>query len=940
MSESSDTFARFCAGHSPIRDDARFSEGTVFGEWRLTAYIGRGGNGEVYCAENTVAGLPAAVKVLFRTEENAHERFRQEAKLLSLLQSDAFPRFYSFGEANGSLYLAMELLDPGELPTEEREIADFLLQICNAVSELHAKGFVHRDIKPSNILWRSGHPVLADLGLLKDVSNPSLLPQESLTRIGGRKAGVGTPGYAAPEQIERGEATPASDIHALGVLANTCFNGKPPRAWQPIIQRATSSIPSFRYSSVSAFAHAIRSRNRLRFRYVLVSVLAAIGIVGLLAIFRPGLPADEPSPPAKPDVPQALTSAADTMPYCVIDLSAGPFAANYPVSYLDKPPAGGFNTDEYKTTKLVLRQIDAGSYQMRNTNTVTLTHPFYIGVFEVTQKQCELVTGQNPSQYKGTMRPVERISYTSIRGNSNGTNWPSSSAVDADSFLGKLRARTGLKFDLPTEAQWEYACRAGTTHDYNNGGSTTNDLVQLGRYSGNQSDGVGGYTNAHTTVGSYLPNAWGLYDMHGNALEWCLDWFGPLQSGTDPKGASTGENNRIFRGGGWKMDASSCTSFHRMFGTPKYGGDRGFRLCWTLETQVIFRQVTFDANGGNGAETTRTVEIGTAVGILPTPMRPDCDFIGWFTEADGGSPVTATTVVTDAVTYYAHWKTAARVFSLYCVIDLSEGPSAVNYPVSYVDAAPDGGFNVDLYKTTRLVLRKIPAGSYIMGSMQNNESRRVTLTKPFYLGIFEVTQKQYELVTGNNPSGCKGDMRPVERTSYDAIRGSSLGAQWPSSSAVDADSFLGKLRARTGLDFDLPTHAQWEYACRAGTKSWYNNGSDFEKDLKLLARYEGNVFDGKGGYSRYHTTVGSYQPNAWGLYDMHGNVWEWCLDWDGAMTYGKDPPGPSSGRKRVRSCGCWNYGAEYCASHKLGAYHPSDAYHFDGGFRLAKSLPE
>ena len=108
MSESSDTFARFCAGHSPIRDDARFSEGTVFGEWRLTAYIGRGGNGEVYCAENTVAGLPAAVKVLFRTEENAHERFRQEAKLLSLLQSDAFPRFYSFGEANGSLYLAME----------------------------------------------------------------------------------------------------------------------------------------------------------------------------------------------------------------------------------------------------------------------------------------------------------------------------------------------------------------------------------------------------------------------------------------------------------------------------------------------------------------------------------------------------------------------------------------------------------------------------------------------------------------------------------------------------------------------------------------------------------------------------------------------------------------------------------------------------------------
>ena len=201
------------------------------------------------------------------------------------------------------------------------------------------------------------------------------------------------------------------------------------------------------------------------------------------------------------------------------------------------------------------------------------------------------------------------------------------------------------------------------------------------------------------------------------------------------------------------------------------------------------------------------------------------------------------------------------------------------------------------------------------------------------MGVFEVTQKQYELVMGNNPSCLTGDTLPVEQVSWVMIP-DSFGWGYTES------TFLGEIQKRTGMTFDLPSVSQWEYACRAGTKSWYNNGSDFEKDLKLLARYEGNVFDGKGGYSRYHTTVGSYQPNAWGLYDMHGNVWEWCLDWDGAMTYGKDPPGPSSGRKRVRSCGCWNYGAEYCASHKLGAYHPSDAYHFDGGFRLAKSLPE
>ena len=268
--------------------------------------------------------------------------------------------------------------------------------------------------------------------------------------------------------------------------------------------------------------------------------------------------------------------------YCVIDLSAGANATSYPVTYLASPPSGGFNVDAYKTSKLVLRRIKAGTYKMQNSSTVTLTQPFYIGIFEVTQRQYQLVMGSNPSRYSGDKRPVDSVSYNMIRGSSNGAKWPSSSAVDSTSFMGKLRTRTGLEFDLPTEAQWEYACRAGTTSDYNNGGSTENDLKLVGRYSGNQSDAKGGYSSNHTTVGSYQPNAWGLYDMHGNVSEWCLDWHGTLAYGTDPKGSSSG-SYRERRGGCWNSSAGVCTSSSRSNGHPSGGYDyNGFRLVRTL----------------------------------------------------------------------------------------------------------------------------------------------------------------------------------------------------------------------------------------------------------------------------------------------------------------------------------------------------------------------
>ena len=258
----------------------------------------------------------------------------------------------------------------------------------------------------------------------------------------------------------------------------------------------------------------------------------------------------------------------DDTTYLVIDLSGGANASSYPVTYLTGVPVGGW-TDEYKTTKLVMRKCSKGGDPLGR---YTLTQDFFAGVFEVTQKQWNLVMGTNPSRFSGNTLSVESVSYNMIRGSSSGSGWPSSSAVDADSFIGKLRTKTGLpELDLPTEAQWEYACRAGSTATYNLGDSTE-ALGLAGWYSSNS----GSSTHA---VGGKLPNNWGLYDMHGNVREWCLDWYASSAlSGTDPKGSVSG-SNRCYRGGNWSSVASYCTSSDRDNYSPSssYSG-LGFRL--------------------------------------------------------------------------------------------------------------------------------------------------------------------------------------------------------------------------------------------------------------------------------------------------------------------------------------------------------------------------
>ncbi|MHC4399825.1 MAG: formylglycine-generating enzyme family protein [Planctomycetota bacterium] len=200
-------------------------------------------------------------------------------------------------------------------------------------------------------------------------------------------------------------------------------------------------------------------------------------------------------------------------------------------------------------------------------------------------------------------------------------------------------------------------------------------------------------------------------------------------------------------------------------------------------------------------------------------------------------------------------------------------------------------------------LVEIPAGEFTMGSDAFTDAKpqhRVRITKPFYLGATEVTQGQYEKVMGKNPSHFKesGPDAPVENVSWD-----------------DAQEFCRKLselaeEKEAGRRYRLPTEAEWEYACRAGSAKKYCYGDD-ESRLGDYAWYDKNS-NGKT------QQVGQKKPNAWGLYDMHGNVWERCADWYDSGYYANsptdDPTGPSAGSYRVRRGGCWARDARGCRS--------------------------
>ncbi len=532
---------------------------------------------------------------------------------------------------------------------------------------------------------------------------------------------------------------------------------------------------------------------------------------------------------------------------------------------------------------------------------------FYIGKYELTQEQYDAIMGEGSAVKLGKAFTKNAIVALAL-GESIGLELSDNddqfrygkmfaygathpvwniSWAGANEYCGRLNAKNlspdKWAFSLPTIAQWKYAAKGGTK---SNGtrycGSDT--LAEVGWYRDNAV--ARGYGKGIHPVGDLEPNELGLYDMSGNIEEVCLN---------------KKEDKAAYCGGAWMLTAADCRKGKVRFDTPDGSCVSGFRI-------VLVYDGKSNAEKQQARNEAEKKQLEVAVNA------------------------------------------ASRS---YMVIDLSGGRSAESYPVTSLDDIPSGGWT-DEYKTTKLVLRRIEAGSFTMGSPGNEENRkenevqhRVTLSKDYYIGVFEVTQEQWMRVMDSNPSENNGDKRPVDSVSYNLIRGDKEGAKWPSSPAVDMSSFIGRLREKTKLStLDLPTEAQWEYACRAGAQTAFNTGDTMEGRYSFTKSGFGGFrfVDEKGGYNNNHTTVGTYSPNAWGLYDMHGNVTELCLDGyvenlgAGDVT---DPVGVVSeggffGKKRVCRGGSWMDDAKECRSAMREDISASGAsvYADQHGFRL------
>jgi formylglycine-generating enzyme required for sulfatase activity len=499
-------------------------------------------------------------------------------------------------------------------------------------------------------------------------------------------------------------------------------------------------------------------------------------------------------------------------------------------------------------------------YDNEHQKPVSLSRGFWMGKFEVTQDQYEKVMGQNPSFFKDKPNnPVEQVSWPDAV-------WFCKRFTEQERRAGRLPA--GWEYRLPTEAQWEYACRAGTTTATAFGNSLSSRQANFdGKYPYNGAE-KGPYLERTEAVGRYPANAWSLHDMHDNVWEWCRDGYrDKLPGGADPFVAPEGAASRVLRGGSWGSHGRGCRSAVRGGSTPE-GRDRsgGFRVAAVQSEQT---------------------EPGPA----------------------GNAPKTITSPTTGIQ-----------------LVRIEPGAFEMGSPDSDKDAEADEKprHRVQISRRFYLGATEVTVGQFrrfVEATNYRTEPERDGLGG---LGWDEHTQK----VGGRNPRYSwrftgweQSDEHPVVNVTWN-----------------DAVAFCDWLSRQEGQTYRLPTEAEWEYACRAGTTTRYVSG-DGPEGLDAYAwsadnsgrdRWDSGKFWDlvKKDWSRYDQElvrhrcrphpVAQKRANAWGLFDMHGSAWEWCSDAYDADSYKRpqpvDPPGASEGSGRVLRGGSWVNDPRYCRS--------------------------
>jgi len=429
-------------------------------------------------------------------------------------------------------------------------------------------------------------------------------------------------------------------------------------------------------------------------------------------------------------------------------------------------------------------------------------------------------------------------------------------------------------------------------------------------------------------VAQKKPNSFGLLDMHGNVCEWCQDWYAAdyyaNSPPSDPPGASAG-SGRVIRGGAWSNSRTNCRSASRCSLSPS---DRYFNLGFRVVCCIAP-----SAKARAAGQTTRTSGVAEPKGPPEEPKpaagiakekpaeRP--------AELAQSSPAEKNARGKAAEGKPIERKPAAKPPRTpeFAVVPFDE-TQAKRHQKAWADHL---GVDVEITNSIGMRLALIPPGEFMMGSPESEEHRsddehqhRVRITTAFRLGATEVTQGQWEAVMGTRP--WSGERNVKEGTDYAVTY-----VSWE-----DGQAFCERLSNKEGARYRLPSEAEWEYACRAGTTSAYHFGEDGWR-LGDYAWFHDNAYHAG---ERYAHQVGQKKANAFGLFDMYGNVSEWCSDWYGDDYY-PDPgvPEGSPGSPRVLRGGCW--GSWRGSVRSWSALRNGCSSEFRSstlGFRVARSL--